>query len=118
MERKETIKIVLDAIQSKKDLLENELDKYSLDKLQKEFDKDLNEITVDDIKALSSDKLSKIVELIEFNNNDFDFSTDEGYLSFFENLKEYIKLQNNRINKFKDSLEECNKYYEFLEEIQ
>ena len=59
MERKETIKIVLDAIQSKKDLLENELDKYSLD-----------------------------------------------------------KLQNNRINKFKDSLEECNKYYEFLEEIQ
>ena len=118
MERKETIKIVLDAIQSKKDLLENELDKYSLEKLQKEFDVDLNELTIDDVKALSPDKLSKIVELIEFNNNDFDFSTDEGYLSFFENLKEYIKLQNNRNNKFKDSLDECNKYYEFLEGIE
>ena len=115
-----SLKIILDEIDKRIDGLNGQVDKIkadSLDKIQKEFHTDINYLSNDDLINSTITAKNKLIEIIGFEKNDFDLSSDEGLRDLFAKINDYIDLNNRRISSAEADINKYDYYKNFFSSI-
>ena len=112
-----SLNIILDEINKRKDFYieqETNLKAKSLDLIQKEFKENIKELSVEILSKKDTTTINKLIKIIEFEKSDFDFSTEKGYEDLFQKIKEFIELNERRIESSRTSINECEYYESFF----
>jgi hypothetical protein len=112
-----SLKIILDEIDKRIDGYNEQLkiiQADSLDRIQAEFHTKLDSLTIDDLINSTTTTKNKLIEIINFEKRDFDLSTDQGLNSLFDKIKDYIDLNNKRIEENKSNITKCLTYKNFF----
>ena len=112
-----SLNIILDEINKRKEFYieqETNLKAKSLDLIQKEFKENIKELSVEILSKKDTTTINKLIKIIEFEKSDFDFSTEKGYEDLLEKLKEFIELNERRIESSRTSINECEYYESFF----
>lgn len=110
---------ILNTVQNKISLFGEMIqeDKTSLDNLQHLFSRDINTLTIADLKEQPLSKLKRIIEAIEMKMNDFsniDLTNYLGLEKLLNWVKGFIEVHKDRISQNESSLKDYNDFVDFL----
>jgi len=110
---------ILNTVQNKIGLYDEMIkkDKLSLENLQHLFSRDIDTLTIDDLKEQPLSKLKRIIEAIEMKMSDFsniDLTDYLGLEKLLNWIKGFIEVHKDRINQNESFLKDYNDFVDFL----